>query len=131
MIRAWSCVTLCILLQLGILGIRGLCMAFADSVTLFWILAAFYTIGEVLNGPMQGIILTENVERNVRGTVVGLDGAMDQTLNVLAPLVAGSLMTVIGLQLTFAVFMSLFFVSLLGALLVYPRVQAQCTADSK
>lgn len=109
-------------IELLILGGAGIGLVMADSVSLFWIFAALYTVGEVLNGPVQGVLLTENVETHVRGTIVGLDSAMDQTLGVLAPLFAGVLITLWGLTATLAVFVALFWMSLLCIGFLYRKV---------
>lgn len=101
-----------LLFELVILGIAGLGLAFSGTVTLFWFFAAIYTIGEVLNGPAQAVLLTENVDSEIRGAIMGLDATSDQLLAVLSPLVAGLLITALGLTTTFLIFMLLFWVSL-------------------
>lgn len=101
-----------IFLELLILGTAGIGLAFSGNITLFWIFAAIYTIGEVLNGPAQAVLLTENVDSEVRGEVMGLDATMDQLLAILSPFIAGFLILFIGLQMTFLAFMLLFWVSL-------------------
>ncbi len=108
-----------VLLQLAILGISGLGLALSGSVTGFWIFAAIYTIGEVLNGPAQAVLLTENVESEIRGEIMGLDAASDQILSVLSPFIAGFLIVAFGLTTTFLLFMLLFWVSLVLGSFVY------------
>lgn len=102
-----------IFLELIILGITGIGLAFSGNITLFWIFAAIYAIGEVLNGPAQAVLLTENVNSEIRGEVMGLDATMDQLLAVISPFVAGLLIILIGLQMTLLTFMLLFWVSLI------------------
>lgn len=111
-------------LELLILGVSGVGLAFSGSISLFWIFAAIYTIGEVLNGPAQAVLLTENVNSEIRGEVMGLDATMDQLLAVVSPFIAGFLITLIGLQMTFLVFMLLFWISfVLGGQLYLTRIR--------
>lgn len=110
-----------VLLQLTILGVSGVGLALSGDITGFWIFAAIYTVGEILNGPAQAVLLTENVESEIRGEVLGLDAASDQILAVLSPFIAGLLITVFGLTTTFLVFMLLFWVSLVLGSYVYLR----------
>jgi len=104
-----------VLLELLVLGVAGLGLALSGSITVFWIFAAIYTIGEVLNGPAQAVLLTENVDSKLRGEVMGLDATADQLLAVAPPFVAGLLITAVGLATTFLIFMLLFWVSLVIA----------------
>ncbi len=108
-----------IFLELLILGTAGIGLAFSGNTTLFWIFAAIYTIGEVLNGPAQAVLLTENVDSEIRGEVMGLDATMDQLLAILSPFIAGFLILFIGLQMTFLAFMLLFWVSLVLSVRLY------------
>lgn len=110
-----------LLFELAILGIAGLGLAFSGSVMLFWFFAAMYTIGEVLNGPAQAVLLTENVDSEIRGAIMGLDATSDQLLAVLSPFIAGVLITMLGLTATFLIFMLLFWVSLFLGGCVYVR----------
>jgi DHA1 family multidrug resistance protein-like MFS transporter len=105
-------------IQFVILGLTGVGLALTDSLTLFWILAGIYTIGEVLN-VSQIVLFTENVPSNIRGAVVGLDAAMDQMLAVAAPFIAGFLIIMFGIQFTLLIFMSLYWVSLLLSGFIY------------
>lgn len=106
--------------QFALLGLTGTGLALTNSIELFWILAAVYTIGEVLN-VSQIVLFAENVPNHIRGTVVGLDAAMDQMLAVMAPFVAGLLMVAFGIQTTLLIFMSLYWLSLVLALFIYTR----------
>lgn len=108
------------LFQFGILAVTGIGLALADSIELFWCFAAVYTIGEVLNVAQQ-VLLTDHVPNNIRGTIMGLDAAMDKLLGVAAPFLAGLLILAVGIKFTFLFFMSLYAVSLLAAIFVYVR----------
>lgn len=109
------------LVELAILGIAGLGLAFSENIILFWIFAAIYTIGEVLNGPAQAVLLTENVDSEIRGQVMGLDATSDQLLAVLSPLIAGLLITLLGLTTTLLIFMLLFWVSFILGGYIYVK----------
>ena len=104
--------------QFIILGLTGVGLALTDSLTWFWIFAGIYTIGEVLN-VSQIVLFTENVPSHIRGAVVGLDAAMDQLLAVAAPFIAGFLIIAFGIQFTLLIFMSLYWVSLIIAGIVF------------
>ena len=108
-----------VLFELVVLGIAGVGLALSGNIIMFWIFAAVYTIGEVLNGPAQAVLLTENVDSEIRGEVMGLDATSDQLLAVLSPFIAGLLITVLGLTTTFLIFMLLFWVSLILGGYVY------------
>lgn len=105
-------------IQFLILGISGVMMALTDSLTIFWIFVAVYTIGEVLN-LAQIVLITDTVPGEIRGEVLGLDAAMDQVLMVASPLLAGALIVGIGVSNTLLVFMSLYWLSLLVGFFVY------------
>lgn len=112
------------LIELVILGTAGVGLALSENITLFWIFAAVYTIGEVLNGPAQGVLLTENVDSDIRGEVAGLDAASDQLLAVLSPFIAGILIALFGIKITFFVFMLLFWTSFtLGEYLYLKKIR--------
>jgi DHA1 family multidrug resistance protein-like MFS transporter len=108
-----------ILFELAILGVAGLGLALSGNITMFWVFAALYTIGEVLNGPAQAALLTENVDSEIRGQVMGLDATLDQLLAVLSPFVAGLLITILGLTTTFLIFMLLFWASIILGVYIY------------
>ena len=113
-----------VLFELAILGNAGLGLALSGSIMLFWIFAAIYTIGEVLNGPAQAVLLTENVDSEIRGEVMGLDATSDQLLAVLSPFIAGLLITIVGLTTTFLIFMLLFWVSfILGGYMYFKHIR--------
>jgi DHA1 family multidrug resistance protein-like MFS transporter len=104
--------------QFFILGAAGSGLALTDSITWFWVCAAIYTIGEVLN-VSQIVLFTNTVPSTIRGAVMGLDAAMDQTLAVAAPFIAGFLIVGFGIKFTLLIFMSLYWISLLVAAFVY------------
>lgn len=104
--------------QFVLLGATGVGLALTDSITWFWIFAGIYTIGEVLN-VSQIVLFTEHVPSHIRGSVLGLDAAMDQLLSVAAPFIAGILIVSFGIQVTLLIFMSLYWVSLVLSGWVY------------
>ncbi len=112
------------LVELLILGVAGMGLALSPGIALFWIFSAWYTLGEVLNGPAQAVLLTENVDSELRGEIMGLDAAMDQLLAVVSPLIAGALMVLVGLQITFLIFMLLYWRSLALAVPLYLKISA-------
>ncbi|MBM3271794.1 MFS transporter [Candidatus Kaiserbacteria bacterium] len=106
------------LVQFAILGTTGVAMALTHTLSLFWILAAVYTIGEVLNLG-QSVIMTEHVPSAIRGQVAGLDAVMDRALNTVAPLFAGFLLTALPAATVLLLFMLLYWVSLIVAWRIY------------
>jgi len=104
--------------QFLLLGSTGVGLALTDQIAWFWVLAAVYTVGEVLN-VSQAVLFTNTVPSHIRGAVVGLDAAMDQLLAVAAPFIAGFLISIFNIQTTLLIFMLLYFVSLLVAVVVY------------
>jgi len=106
-------------LELIIFGTAGVGLALSDNLTLFWVFAAIYIVGEVLNGPAQSVLLTENIDSEIRGEIMGLDATMDQLLAVLSPFAAGFLIILMGPQMTLFAFMLLYWVSLAFAIMLY------------
>jgi len=100
------------------MGSAGVGLTLVYQMIWFWVLAAVYTVGEVLN-VSQLALFTDTVPSHIRGAVVGLDAAMDQLLAVLAPFIDGFLIITFNNQTTMLLFMSLYFVSLLVATVVY------------
>lgn len=106
------------LVQFAILGTTGVAMGLTHTLSWFWILAAIYTIGEVLNLG-QSVIITEHVPSDIRGQVAGLDAVMDRALNTVAPLFAGFLLTALPAATVLLLFMMLYWISLLVAWRIY------------
>lgn len=106
------------LFQFALLGVTGTGMALTGELSIFWILAGIYTIGEVLNLG-QSVIITENIPRAMRGEVLGIDAVMDRTLNTIAPFFAGFLLLSLSPAMVFLLFVSLFWVSLIISWILY------------
>jgi MFS family permease len=108
-----------ILFELVILGTSGVGLALSGSITFFWVCAAIYTVGEVVNGPAQAVLLTENIGQDMRGEMMGLDATLDQLLAVLSPFLAGFCITIFGLTYTLLIFMLLFWMSFMLSGYIY------------
>lgn len=106
------------LFQFALLGVTGTGMALTGELSVFWVLAGIYTIGEVLNLG-QSVIIAENVSTHMRGEVLGIDAVMDRILNTIAPFFAGFLLLSLSPAMVFLVFVSLFWVSLVASWIIY------------
>lgn len=107
------------LLSALILGTSGLFLATTGSITVFWVFAAIFAIGEALNGPYQAVLLTNHVNSNYRGEILGIDAVLDKILQTVAPFLAGFLLTFMCPQKILLIFIILFQVALFAAFTVY------------
>lgn len=98
-----------------LLGASGLILVFTSDYRIFWIAAAIFAIGEALYGPTQAVLLTEHVEDNVRGELLGLDAVSDTVLNSLAPFLAGLLLVAWQPQAVLALFIACLWAALIGS----------------
>lgn len=112
-------------ISMSILGLSGIILGITDNISLFWISAAIFAVGEALNGPMQAVLLTNNVENSNRGEILGLDAVFDKVLNTIAPFFAGFLLNYISAQNILLIFISFFWMSMLASLFVY-RFKISC-----
>lgn len=102
-----------ITIELVLFCITGAVMVLTDNITLFWIAAAVYTVGEILNVG-QAMILTEELDEDIRSEAVALDAAFDQILGFSSPLIAGILVSSFSTNIALAAFMSLYLFSLVA-----------------
>lgn len=100
-------------------GSAGLVLALTGDITIFWIGAAIYAIGEAFNGPYQAIILTKYVDSNHRGEILGFDLVIDKTLQTFAPFLAGFLLHLLSPQKILFIFILFFWAALLVGLSIY------------
>lgn len=107
------------LLSVLILGTSGFFLATTNNVIVFWIFAAIFAIGEALNGPYQAVLLTNYVNSNYRGEILGIDAVLDKILQTIAPFLAGFLLNFMCPQKILLIFIILFQVALLAAFTVY------------
>lgn len=104
-----------------ILGMSGILLATTQHITIFWIAAACYAIGEALFGPAHGILLTDHVDSSSRGEVLGADAMLGTILGTASPFLAGALLLHWSPQAVLSFYVSLFFVALLAGECVYVR----------
>ncbi|MEA3230048.1 MAG: MFS transporter, partial [archaeon] len=96
------------MISLIILGTCGLFLVFTQNIHIFWLFAALYAVGEALNGPAQGVLLTENIESKYRGEVLGLDAVFDSSLAMISPFIAGVLLNFWNPQTVLFLYISIF-----------------------
>lgn len=96
--------------ELFIFAVVGITMALTDDIVIFWIAAAVYTVAEVLN-VAQAMVLTKELDDDLRSEAMALDMSFDQILGFLAPIIAGLLITLTSPSTTLLVFMSLYMLS--------------------
>lgn len=101
-----------LLLEVLLFAITGLVMAGTQMVAVFWIAAVFYTIAEVFN-LSQAIILTEELDEDIRAEAMALDTALDQILGFTSPLLAGVLVSLSSPSAALGVFMGMYLVGFL------------------
>lgn len=109
-----------LLFELVLFSITGLVMALTGNIVVFWIAAAVYTVAEVLN-VAQAMILTKELDEDLRSEAMALDTSFDQILAFLSPLIAGVLVVYTSLATTLLVFMLLYVVSLTAMFVVGVR----------
>ena len=106
-------------ISMTILGSSGLILGLTNNIFLFWIAAGIFALGEAINGPMQAVLLTNHVENNYRGELLGLDAVFDKALNTIAPFFAGFLLHYFTAQNILLIFISFFWLSIFCSFLVY------------
>lgn len=104
-----------------ILGLSGIFLTLTQSLLIFWVAAAFFAIGEALNGPYQAVLLTKYVEKKYRGEILGLDSVLDKILQTIAPFLAGILLNTLDPQKILLIFILFFWIAFVGALVIYNK----------
>jgi len=107
------------LIETSVLGLSGLMLGLTSSITIFWIAAAFFAVGEAINGPMQAVLLTNHIDSKHRGELLGLDAVFDRTLSTIAPFFAGFMLNYLTAQNILLVFVSFFWISILTSSYIY------------
>jgi DHA1 family multidrug resistance protein-like MFS transporter len=102
------------------LVISGIALSLADTLSIFWIAAAVFAIGEALYGPAQAVLFTDNVESKYRGELLGFDQFYDQMLQTISPLAVGALLTIYANQTVLGMYIGLISVSLIAMAVYYP-----------
>lgn len=106
-------------ISMVVLGVSGVFLALTGHLWVFWIAAGFFAIGESLNGPMQAVLLTENVPSSYRGEILGLDAVLDNTLGTLSPFIAGVLLNIFSPQGVLGFYIGAIWVALIGCGIIY------------
>lgn len=108
-------------LTLAILALSGNVLGLTQNIWIFWIFIGIYAIGEALYGPIQAVLLIDNVESEVRGEILGLDSTFDTILNTLGPFFAGVMLKFISPQKVLLSYTLLFWVVLMIGNLIYKK----------
>jgi MFS family permease len=104
-----------ILISMIFLGSGGLVLVLTGNIIYFWIAAAVFAIGEAIYGPAQAVLLTNYVESEHRGEIMGLDAVFDRILNTIAPFLAGFFLNYISPQKVLLLFILLPWLALISS----------------
>ncbi|MCK4730640.1 MAG: MFS transporter [Candidatus Aenigmarchaeota archaeon] len=107
------------MIAMSILGCSGLVLAFSKDLSIIWIAAAIYAIGEAVNGPAQAILLTENIESKYRGEMLGLDAVLDRSIQTISPFIAGLFLTFLAPQEVLFFYITVYWITLLILIYIY------------
>ena len=114
----------CAFISMTILGSSGIVLGLTSDLAIFWVAAAFFALGEALYGPMQAVLITNNVSNQNRGEILGLDAVNDRVLNTISPFAAGLLLTFLAAQSILLIYVGFFWISVALSLLIYrTRIQ--------
>ncbi len=102
-----------------ILGSSGLVLAFSKDISIIWIMAAIYAIGEAINGPTQGVLLTEHVDSKCRGEILGFDAVLDRSVLSISPFIAGALLLFMEMQMVFLLYVLVYWITLIALIYIY------------
>ena len=75
-----------------ILAIASLLMALSTSLTMFWIFAALFAVGEAISGPARGVLEIKNIESKYRAEVIAVLVMFGYLFESVAPFLAGILL---------------------------------------
>jgi len=106
-------------ISMTILGLSGFMLGVTNNIIIFWASAGIFAIGEALNGPSQAVLLTNYIENNYRGEILGLDSIFDKILNTLAPFFAGIMLNYITAQNILLIFICFFWLSIFYSTFIY------------
>ena len=104
-------------LEFVLFAITGVTMALTGNISVFWVAAAVYTIAEVLN-LAQAMILTKELDEDLRSEAMALDASFDQILAFFSPMLAGVLVVWSSPATALLLFMSLYVISLVCLLYI-------------
>ncbi len=105
--------------SLSMLSIGALLISSAGSLSLIWIAAAIFALGEASSGPAQGRLLTEQVDKRFLGRVLAADDVMDKAFITISPVLATFLLNFFSAQGVFAVYGLLTVLSLVISNYIY------------
>lgn len=111
-----------IVVELFLFSVTGITMALTGTIAVFWVAAAVYTIAEVFN-LAQAMILTEELDENIRSQAMALDTAFDQIIGFISPLLAGVLVTLYSPSVALLFFMSLYVFGFVATLSLFRKHQ--------
>ncbi|OGK15631.1 hypothetical protein A3H80_02050 [Candidatus Roizmanbacteria bacterium RIFCSPLOWO2_02_FULL_37_19] len=108
-------------ITLFMLVLSGTILTQTQFIEVFWIAAGLYALGEAMYGPVQSVLIIDNVESKHRGEILGIDAVFDRVYATLAPFFAGLMLTVWSPQKVLLIFISLFWLTLGGGYTIYSR----------
>ena len=108
-------------ITLIILAISGNILGVTQNIILFWIFIAVYAVGEALYGPIQAVLLIDNIESEYRGEILGIDSIFDTIFATLGPFFAGILLKIINPQQVLFTYTLLFWLGLLFSYRIYNK----------
>lgn len=104
-----------------ILGTLGMVLALTDNITLFWIAAGIYAVGEAINGPAESVLLTDNIESEHRGEILGFNSVIDSILKTFSPFLAGIGLVYFSPQKVLLFYIILYWIMLFVISLIYKK----------
>jgi MFS family permease len=108
-----------LIVSVSLLFISGLFISLNSSITVIWVAAAIFAVGESVAGPPQGILLTENIDEDLRGRILAIDHSIDNLSYTPSLLLAGLLLTVFSAQKVFLLYVLISLISLILGIYVY------------
>lgn len=77
-----------------ILAFTSSVMAFSTNLTMFWIFAALFAVGEAISGPSKGVLEIKNIENEHRAEIIATFSIFGYLFEALSQFLAGILLAI-------------------------------------
>lgn len=87
-----------------ILAVSSFFMALSESLSMFWIFAGLFAVGEAISGPAKGVLEIKNIENDYRSEVIALFSIFGYIFEAASPFLAGILLVWLKPQMVLLVY---------------------------
>ncbi len=87
-----------------ILAIASFMMALSVNLSMFWVFAGLFAVGEAISGPAKGVLEIKNVENEYRPEVIALFSTFGYIVEAFSPFFAGIILVWLNPQMVLLIY---------------------------